>query len=116
MWGMKAISLRARGGPEAFAYEEARQSRPGKGEVLVRVHAARVIHTELSWIPTWTTRGGEPPYAFILRALIKCQGETLGLNLHEALDVLRVLDDAKRLFPTQLPAYDKGTFPPGQTD
>src|SRR5262249_29163109 len=45
---------------EAFAYEEAPQPRPGEGEVLVRVHAAGVIHTELSWVPTWTTRAGEP--------------------------------------------------------
>src|SRR5919198_6630088 len=57
---MKAICLRARGGPEALAYEEAPQPRPGEGEVLVRVHAAGVIHTELSWVPTWTTRAGEP--------------------------------------------------------
>lgn len=57
---MKAICLRGRGGPEAFAYEEAPQPRPGEGEVLVRVHAAGVIHTELSWVPTWTTRAGEP--------------------------------------------------------
>ena len=57
---MKAICLRARGGPEAFVYEEAPQPRPGPGEVLVRVHAAGVIPTELSWVPTWTTRAGEP--------------------------------------------------------
>ena len=57
---MKAIRLHARGGPEAFAYEEAPQPRPGEGEVLVRVHAAGVIHTELSWVPTWTTQAGEP--------------------------------------------------------
>jgi len=57
---MKAICLRARAGPEAFAYEEAPQPRPGEGEVLVRVHAAGVIHTELSWVPTWTTPAGEP--------------------------------------------------------
>src|SRR3954447_13976012 len=54
---MKAICLR---GPEAFAYEEAPQPRPGEGEVLVRVHAAGVIQTELSWVPTWTTPAGEP--------------------------------------------------------
>src|SRR4029453_431975 len=59
-WEMKAICLRARGGPEALAYEEAPQPRPGEGEVLVRVHAAGVIHTELSWVPTWTTQAGEP--------------------------------------------------------
>src|SRR5215468_8700806 len=57
---MKAICLHARGGPEALAYEEAPQPYPGEGEVLVRVHAAGVIHTELSWVPTWTTRAGEP--------------------------------------------------------
>ena len=57
---MKAIRLHARGGPEAFAYEEAPQPHAGEGEVLVRVHAAGVIHTELSWVPTWTTRAGEP--------------------------------------------------------
>jgi NADPH:quinone reductase-like Zn-dependent oxidoreductase len=57
---MKAIGLHARSGPEALAYEEAPQPRPGEGEVLVRVHAAGVIHTELGWDPTWTTRAGEP--------------------------------------------------------
>src|SRR5262245_18236408 len=57
---MKAICLRARAGPEAFAYEEAPQPRPGEGEVLVRVHGAGVIQTELSWVPTWTTPAGEP--------------------------------------------------------
>ena len=57
---MKAVCLHARGGPEAFVYEEAPQPRPGEGEVLVRVHAAGVIHTELGWVPTWTTRAGEP--------------------------------------------------------
>jgi NADPH:quinone reductase-like Zn-dependent oxidoreductase len=57
---MKAIRLHARGGPEAFAYEEAPQPRPGEGEVLVRVHAAAVTPTELVWVPTWTTPTGEP--------------------------------------------------------
>src|ERR1051326_7484751 len=57
---MKAARLHARGGPEVFTYEDAPQPRPGEGEVLVRVHAAGVIHTELSWLPTWTNRAGEP--------------------------------------------------------
>lgn len=57
---MKAIRLHARGGPEAFAYEEAPQPRPGEGEVLVRVHAAAVTPTELVWVPTWMTPTGEP--------------------------------------------------------
>src|SRR5262249_22462554 len=59
-WDRKAICLHARGGPEALAYEEVPQPSPGEGEVLVRVHAAGVIPTELSWVPTWTTRAGEP--------------------------------------------------------
>ena len=53
---MKAIRLHARGGPEAFAYEEAAQPHPGEGEVLVRVHAAGVIPTELLWQTSRTTR------------------------------------------------------------
>ena len=57
---MKASFLRARGGPEEFAYGDAPQPSPGEGEVLVRVHAAGVIQTELSWVPTWTTHTGEP--------------------------------------------------------
>jgi NADPH:quinone reductase-like Zn-dependent oxidoreductase len=57
---MKAIYLGAHGGPEALVFGEAQQPRPGEGEVLVRVHAAGVIQTELSWVPTWTTRAGKP--------------------------------------------------------
>jgi NADPH:quinone reductase-like Zn-dependent oxidoreductase len=57
---MKASALHARGGPEALAYGEVQQPRPGEGEVLIRVHAAGVIQTELSWVPTWTTRAGGP--------------------------------------------------------
>jgi NADPH:quinone reductase-like Zn-dependent oxidoreductase len=56
---MNAIRIYRRDGPDAFQYEDAPTPRPGEGEVLVRVHAAGVIHTELSWIPTWTTRAGE---------------------------------------------------------
>jgi len=57
---MKAIRLHVRGGPEAFAYEEAPRPRAGEAEVLVRVHAAGVIHTELSWSTTSITQSGEP--------------------------------------------------------
>jgi NADPH:quinone reductase-like Zn-dependent oxidoreductase len=65
--GMKAICLNVRGGPEAFTYEEAPQPYPGEGEVLVRVHAAGVMHTELGWDQTWTTPTGEPrPWPVIL--------------------------------------------------
>src|SRR5262245_5498520 len=63
---MKAIRLHVRGGPEAFAYEDAPQPRPGTGEVLVRVHAAAVTPTELLWPPTWVTPTGEPRFPVIL--------------------------------------------------
>jgi NADPH:quinone reductase-like Zn-dependent oxidoreductase len=43
-----------------MVYESAPMPRPGDGEVLIRVHAAAVIPTELSWVPTWSTPGGEP--------------------------------------------------------
>jgi NADPH:quinone reductase-like Zn-dependent oxidoreductase len=43
-----------------MVYEIAPAPRAGEGEVLVRVHAAGIIPTELSWAPTWTTRTGEP--------------------------------------------------------
>jgi NADPH:quinone reductase-like Zn-dependent oxidoreductase len=43
-----------------MVHEIAPAPRPGEGEVLVRVHAAGVTPTELSWVPTWTTSTGEP--------------------------------------------------------
>jgi|SRR5262249_43509317 len=64
---MKAIRLHARGGPEAFSYEDAPQPRPGAGEVLVRVRGAAVTPTELSWLSTWATPTGERrPFPIIL--------------------------------------------------
>jgi NADPH:quinone reductase-like Zn-dependent oxidoreductase len=62
---MKAIRLHARGGPEAFTYEDAPQPRPGAGEVLVRVYGAGVTPTELLWPPTWATPTGEPRFPII---------------------------------------------------
>jgi NADPH:quinone reductase-like Zn-dependent oxidoreductase len=57
---MKAIRLHIRAGPEALVYEEAPQPHPGLHQVLIRVRAAAVTPTELAWVPTWTTRSGEP--------------------------------------------------------
>jgi NADPH:quinone reductase-like Zn-dependent oxidoreductase len=63
---VKAIRLHARGGPEAFVYEDAPAPQPGDGEVLVAVRAAGVTPTELVWTPTWTTRAGGPrPFPII---------------------------------------------------
>lgn len=57
---MKAACLRARGGPAGFASEELPRPEPKSCEVLIRVHAAGVTPTELTWSPTWTTREGVP--------------------------------------------------------
>src|SRR5438270_8143679 len=55
---MKAIRLHGRGGPDQLVYEDAPQPHPGAGEVLVRVHAAGVIATELSRGETYETKVG----------------------------------------------------------
>ena len=57
---MKAVRLHARGSPDSLVFEDAPKPSPGEGEVLVRVFAAAVTPTELLWVPTWTTRTGEP--------------------------------------------------------
>ena len=46
---MRAVRLRAPGGPEQLAVEEADRPRPGPGEALVRVHAAAITRDELQW-------------------------------------------------------------------
>ena len=56
---MRAVHLRAHAGPELFV-EEAPAPRPGRGEVLVDVHAAGVTPSELAWQPTRTAREGTP--------------------------------------------------------
>jgi NADPH:quinone reductase-like Zn-dependent oxidoreductase len=46
---MRVVRLRAPGGPEQLAVEEAGRPRPGPGEVLVRVQAAAITRGELGW-------------------------------------------------------------------
>jgi NADPH:quinone reductase-like Zn-dependent oxidoreductase len=46
---MRVVRLRAPGGPEQLAVEEAPRPCPGPGEVLVRVHAAAITRDELQW-------------------------------------------------------------------
>src|SRR3954465_10070695 len=46
---MRAVRLRAPGGPEQLAIEEIDRPRPGRGEALVRVHAAAITRDELEW-------------------------------------------------------------------
>lgn len=57
---MRVVCLGSRSGPEGLTCEARPRPGPKAGEVLVRVHAAGVTPTELTWVPTWTTREGTP--------------------------------------------------------
>src|SRR5918999_1938792 len=46
---MRVVRLRAPGGLEQLALEEADRPRAAPGEALVRVHAAAITHGELEW-------------------------------------------------------------------
>ncbi len=56
---MRAARLIART-PATFDCGEVPDPQAGAGEVVIRVHAAAVTPTELEWVPTSTTRRGEP--------------------------------------------------------
>lgn len=56
---MKAARLHRRDGAEGIVYEDAPRPDPGEGDALVRVHAAGITPTELTWSTTWTTRDGK---------------------------------------------------------
>jgi NADPH:quinone reductase-like Zn-dependent oxidoreductase len=49
---MKAVRIRAYGGPDVLKYEEAPRPTPGRGEVLIQVHAAGVNPVD------WKIRAG----------------------------------------------------------
>src|SRR3954471_23216837 len=55
---VKAIRLHARGGPEQMVYEDAPLPAPAAGEALLRVHAAGITPTELTWSETYRTPDG----------------------------------------------------------
>src|SRR5687768_15019858 len=46
---MRAVVLRAAGGPEQLVYEQVVTPAPGPGEALVRVHGAALTRDELAW-------------------------------------------------------------------
>jgi NADPH:quinone reductase-like Zn-dependent oxidoreductase len=46
---MRVVRLRAPGGPEQLAIEDAARPRPRPAEALVRVHAAAITRDELEW-------------------------------------------------------------------
>lgn len=57
---MRAAYLTTKAGPEALVIGDVLRPEPGRGEVLVRVHATAVTPTEFNWSPTFNTRDGQP--------------------------------------------------------
>jgi NADPH:quinone reductase-like Zn-dependent oxidoreductase len=49
---VRAIRSHARGGPEQLVYEDAPLPDPAAGEALLRVYAAGITPTELTWSET----------------------------------------------------------------
>ena len=58
---MKAITVSDReAGAASLALTELPRPEAATNDVVVRVHAASFIHTELDWPDTWTDRAGRP--------------------------------------------------------
>ncbi len=57
---MKAIRLHAKGGPEQLVYEDAPMPEPAYREVRIRVHAAAITPTELTWDESYLFADGRP--------------------------------------------------------
>lgn len=55
---MYALRSHQRGGPAGLVYEEAPVPTPGTGDVVLRVIAASLTPTELTWPSTWVDRRG----------------------------------------------------------
>ena len=56
---MKAVRLHGSGSP-VLTFEDAAEPIARSGEALVRVYAAAITPSELTWAPTWQTANGEP--------------------------------------------------------
>ena len=57
---MRAMQLHQSQAGPTFVLAEVPQPTPGKGDVLIRVHAAGVTTTELGWSPSTQTSSGKP--------------------------------------------------------
>ena len=64
---MKAVFLNKQAGAGELVFGDIPQPKPGKGEVLIQVHATAVMPTELKWDPTFATPEGKPrPFPIVL--------------------------------------------------
>jgi NADPH:quinone reductase-like Zn-dependent oxidoreductase len=61
---VKAIRIHEPTGVGGLVFEEAPDATPGLGDVLVKVAACGITHTELDW-PLWTCRAGHPRTSII---------------------------------------------------
>src|SRR5579863_9247197 len=61
---------------------DAPQPRPGRGELLVRVHAAGIMLAEVSWYPTWHSKTGDARSGAVLShefsGVVTAVGEDVG--------------------------------------
>jgi NADPH:quinone reductase-like Zn-dependent oxidoreductase len=67
---------------EALVFGDIPRPAPKAGEVLIKVHAAAVVPTELQWDPTFNQRSGEPrPFPIVLSHEFSGVVEELGDNV-----------------------------------
>lgn len=57
---MKAVRMHRRGGPENLVFENTNIPVISSGDVLIKVHAASITPTELTWNSSYTDKKGNP--------------------------------------------------------
>src|SRR5262245_56943456 len=82
---------------------EVETPRPQRGEVLIRVHAVGVTHTELLWQPTTHTKSGAAPAIRNTRALTDPWGRPSPRHPNTA--------PRRRRFPEPRPAAPTWRYP-----
>lgn len=92
---MKAIRLRERGGPENFAYEDIEIPQVSGSELLIKVCAAAITPTELTWNSSYTTRKGTDRLpvtpSFEVSGIVERKGKEV-MHLREGDAVYGLLD------------------------
>lgn len=92
---MKAVRMHSRGGPENLKYEDADIPRISSGEVLIKVHAASITPTELTWNSSFTDRNGKDRLpsipSFEISGQVHSVGERVN-HLKEGDEVYGLLD------------------------
>jgi NADPH:quinone reductase-like Zn-dependent oxidoreductase len=87
---VKAVYLNKLAGYEELVFGEIPRPRPGRGEVLVQVHATAITPTEFQWFPTFKAKDGNPrPFPIVqsheFSGLVAAVGkEVIVLNIGDA--------------------------------